>query len=112
MRFGPHTCLLVLGLLAACAEDVPPAHYEVFTLKLVDLAEGERVVPGTSLAYRIRYVGDLARNLQFTAVLTHEASGETATVRWSESPQDERDPGGRATYARTGRLPAEQRRRG
>ena len=88
MRFGPHACLLVLGLLAACGEDVPPAHYEVFTLELVDLAEGERVVPGTSLAYRTRYVGDLARNLQFTAVLTHEASGETATVRWSEPPQD------------------------
>ncbi len=80
--------LLVLGLLVACGEDIPPARYETFTLELLELAEGERVFPGTSLAYRVQYVGDLARNLQLTAHFTHEASGETASFSWAEHGQD------------------------
>lgn len=89
LRSRHHLCVLLLGLLAACGgEAPPPAHYEVFTLELVDRAEGERVLPGTTLAYQTRYIGDLARDLRYTALLTHEASGETASFAWSEHLQD------------------------
>jgi hypothetical protein len=77
-----------MGLLVACGEDIPPARYEAFTLELVDVSRGQQVLPGTSLAYRTRYVGDLARDLRFTAVFTHEASGESASFAWSEQVQD------------------------
>ena len=89
LRSRHHLCFLLLGLLAACGgEAPPPAHYAVFTLELVDLTEGERVLPGTTLTYQTRYIGDLARDLRYTALLTHEASGETASFEWSEHLQD------------------------
>ncbi len=90
MRTGLPLCLLLLGVLAACGggDEPPRASYEQFTLELIDLSEGERVVPGTALAYQVHYAGDLARDLRFTALFTHEPSGETASFGWSEQGQD------------------------
>jgi hypothetical protein len=79
---------LTAGLLVACGEGPPPARYDVFTIELVGPSEGERVFPGQTLTFRTRYVGDLVRNLQFKATFTHESSGESASVQWSEPPQD------------------------
>jgi hypothetical protein len=89
---------LAAGLLAACGDGVPPARYEVFTLELVGLVEGERVFPGQQLTYRTTYSGDLVRNLQWEATFTHEASGERASVRWSDVPRDT------ASIAQSGRF--------
>ena len=66
MRSRPTLFLLLLTLLAACGGDDPSGHsakYELFTLELVGLVEGQKVTPGTALAYRTQYVGDLARDL-------------------------------------------------
>lgn len=80
---------LATGLLLACGGDgVPPAHYDVFTSELVGLSGGERVFPGQTLTFRTQYSGDLVRDLQFKAIFTHESSGETASVQWSDPPQD------------------------
>jgi hypothetical protein len=79
---------LATGLLVACGEGRPPARYDVFTIELVGPSEGERVFPGQTLTFRTRYAGDLVRNLQFKATFTHESSGESASVQWSEPPED------------------------
>jgi hypothetical protein len=89
--------LALLGLGVACGgEEPPPARYDVFTVALVGLAEGERVHPGQPLTFRIDYQGDLARGLAFTALFTHEASGASEYFRWSEPPADS----ARFTFAR------------
>jgi hypothetical protein len=88
MRSGPPLWLLLTGLLAACGGDEDASHYERFTLELIDRVEGAKVLPGTALAYRTQYVGDLARNLRYTAHFTHEASGETASFEWGDLIQD------------------------
>ncbi len=66
-------------MLAGCGgePDPPPAQYELFTFELVGIAEGERVFPGQKLGWRVRYQGDLVRNLRITPTYTHEDSGET-----------------------------------
>jgi hypothetical protein len=82
---------LALLLTAACGpgpNDVPPGSFDVFTIELLDLAEGDRVLPGKPLRYQVRYQGTLARDLRFTAVFLHEATGETASQSWSAPPND------------------------
>jgi hypothetical protein len=81
--------VLALGLLAACGDGgPPPARYDTFSVELEDLADGDRVFPGQVIRFRTVYAGDLVRNLAWEATLTHEASGETASVRWSDTPED------------------------
>lgn len=83
------TVILIACLaVASCGEEKPPATFEVFTIDLVDLEEGDRVTPGVPLRYDVRYQGNLARDLRFKAVFTHEPTGETDSSSWSEPPQD------------------------
>jgi hypothetical protein len=88
MRFRCLLGSLAMALLAACGEEVPPARYDLFAVEIVELSEGDRVFPGQALSYRIRYEGDLVRNLRFDAVFTHEASGESVSTGWAENIQD------------------------
>jgi hypothetical protein len=79
-----------VALCLACGggNDAPPARYDSFTIELVGVSGGDRVLPGQMLTYRTQYSGDLVRNLQWEATFTHEESGERASVRWSDLPED------------------------
>lgn len=72
--------VLLAGVLAACGPSVPPATFETFTIDFEEPDGGATELhPMERARFRVTYRGDLARDLELRATLTHVESGSSVT---------------------------------